>query len=270
MDSYLIFDIETVPDIESGASILGLTNLSDEEVIKAMEHTKFQKTGNIIQPNHLQKIICISVIFKKFNEEPKLLSLGDENSKEKDLISYFFKSIDKYQPTLVSWNGKGFDMPVIHYRALKNSVVSEIYWEEGKSNWGNNSNTSSFRYNNYLNKFHNKHIDLMAKLSNFGPGAPLSDIAQMIGAPGKTGIDGSKVCNYYLEGKLNEIRNYCETDVLNTYLVFLKFLLISSEINFKMYKELVSEIIDLVKDSDKNHLQEFYSGCDISKLIEEQ
>ena len=37
----------------------------------------------------------------------------------------------------------------------------------------------------------------MAKLSNFGPGAPLSDIAQMIGAPGKTGIDGSKVCNYY-------------------------------------------------------------------------
>ena len=83
--------------------------------------------------------------------------------------TYFFKSIDKYQPTSVSWNGKGFDMPVIHYRALKNSVVSEIYWEEGKSNWGNNSNTSSFRYNNYLNKFHNKHIDLMAKLSNFGP-----------------------------------------------------------------------------------------------------
>ena len=119
MDSFLIFDIETVPDIESGASILGLTNLSDEEVIKAMEHTKFQKTGNTIQPNHLQKIICISVIFKKFNEEPKLLSLGDENSKEKELISYFFKSIDKYQPTLVSWNGKGFDMPVIHYRALK-------------------------------------------------------------------------------------------------------------------------------------------------------
>ena len=129
MDSFLIFDIETVPDIESGASILGLTNLSDEEVIKAMEHTKFQKTGNTIQPNHLQKIICISVIFKKFNEAPKLLSLGDENSKEKDLISYFFKSIDKYQPTLVSWNGKGFDMPVIHYRALKNSVVSEIYWD---------------------------------------------------------------------------------------------------------------------------------------------
>jgi predicted PolB exonuclease-like 3'-5' exonuclease len=43
MDSFLIFDIETVPDIESGASILGLANLSDEEVIKAMEHTKFQK-----------------------------------------------------------------------------------------------------------------------------------------------------------------------------------------------------------------------------------
>ena len=64
MDSFLIFDIETVPDIESGASILGLTNLSDEEVIKAMEHTKFQKTGNTIQPNHLQKIICISVILK--------------------------------------------------------------------------------------------------------------------------------------------------------------------------------------------------------------
>ena len=50
---------------------------------------------------------------------------------------------------------------------------------------------------------------------------------------------------------VTQIRNYCETDVLNTYLVFLKYLLISSEINFKTYNQLVSEVIGLVKESDK-------------------
>ena len=117
----LVFDIETVPDTESGAKLLDLNNLSKEDIIKAMEHTQFQKTGNMFQPLHLHKIVAISVLFKN-NEKLSLLSLGEEDSKESDLLKLFFGAIDKYQPQLISWNGKGFDSPVMHYRALLHGI----------------------------------------------------------------------------------------------------------------------------------------------------
>lgn len=258
MSNYLIFDIETIPDTESGAELLNLKEMTQEDIIKAMEHTRFQKSGTIMQPNHLQKVICISVIFKKPNQDPVIMTLGDSNSSEKEIITLFFKTIDKYQPTIISWNGKGFDMPVLHYRALKHSIISEVYWQEG---------VSDFKYNNYLNKFHNRHLDLMNKLSNFTPGAPLSDISHMIGAPGKQGIDGSQVCEYFLDGKISEIRNYCETDVLNTYIVFLRYLLITCEIDLNEYSSLINEILHVVKESDKEHLKNFYDQCDVKRLL---
>jgi predicted PolB exonuclease-like 3'-5' exonuclease len=78
-----------VPDTESGAKILDLKNLSDKDIIKAMEHTQLQKNGSIFQPLHLHKIVTISVLYKN-NEKLSLLSLGDENSKEKDILKKFF------------------------------------------------------------------------------------------------------------------------------------------------------------------------------------
>ena len=98
---------------------------------------------------------------------------------------------------------------------------------------------------------------------------------------GSSGAIGSALCKKYIQQE-NVAKVYCfsrqTTEVKHekAHCFILDYLdeenlsIISSEINFKMYKELVSEIIDHVKDSDKNHLQEFYSGCDISKLIEEQ
>ena len=104
----LVFDIETVPDTEGGAKLLDLKGLSEKNIIKAMEHTQFQKNGNIFQPLHLHKIVAISVLYKN-NDKLSLLSLGEEDSKESDLLKLFFGAIDKYHPQLVSWNGKGFD-----------------------------------------------------------------------------------------------------------------------------------------------------------------
>ena len=104
----LVFDIETVPDTDGGAKLLDLKNLSKKNIIKAMEHVQLQKSGTMFQPLHLHKIVAISVLYKN-NEKLSLLSLGEESSKENELLKYFFSVIDKYQPQLVSWNGKGFD-----------------------------------------------------------------------------------------------------------------------------------------------------------------
>ena len=249
----LVFDIETVPDTESGAKILDLKNLSDKDIIKAMEHTQLQKNGSIFQPLHLHKIVTISVLYKN-NEKLSLLSLGDENSKEKDILKKFFSAIDKYQPQLVSWNGKGFDSPVIHYRSLIHEVSSIKYWDKGEDD-------REFKWNNYLNRYHERHLDLMDVLSGFKKPAPLTDIAQLIGAPGKYGIDGSKVTDYYLQNNIKKIRDYCETDVLNTYFVFLRYQLISNSISKEKYLELKSEILEFLENSGKDHWKEFCSLC---------
>jgi len=249
----LVFDIETVPDTESGAKILDLKNLSDKDIIKAMEHTQLQKNGSIFQPLHLHKIVAISVLYKN-NEKLSLLSLGDENSKEKDILKKFFSAIDKYQPQLVSWNGKGFDSPVMHYRSLIHEVSSIKYWDKGEDD-------REFKWNNYLNRYHERHLDLMDVLSGFKKPAPLTDIAQLIGAPGKYGIDGSKVTDYYLQNNIKKIRDYCETDVLNTYFVFLRYQLISNSISKEKYLELKSEILEFLENSGKDHWKEFGSLC---------
>ena len=250
----LVFDIETVPDTEGGAKLLDLKGLSEKNIIKAMEHTQFQKNGNIFQPLHLHKIIAISVLYKN-NEKLSLLSLGEEDSKESDLLKLFFGIIDKYQPQLVSWNGKGFDSPVMHYRALLHGISSIKYWDKGE-------NDRDFKWNNYLNRYHDRHLDLMDVLSGFKKPASLTDIAQLIGAPGKYGIDGSKVADYYLENDIKKIRDYCETDVLNTYLVYLRYQLLSSSVTSEKYNELIKEIFSLLDESDKKHWKEFSSLCE--------
>ena len=250
----LIFDIETVPDTSGGAKLLELEGLSKKDIIKAMEHTQFQKSGTMFQPLHLHKIVAISVLYKN-NEKLSLLSLGDEDSEESDLLNLFFSAIDKYQPQLVSWNGKGFDSPVIHYRALIHGVSSIKYWDKGDDD-------REFKWNNYLNRYHDRHLDLMDVMSGYKKPASLTDIAQLIGAPGKYGIDGSKVTDYYLANDIKKIRDYCETDVLNTYFVFLRYQLISNNITRDNYKKLFEEIFNFLDKSDKEHWKEFSSLCE--------
>ena len=101
----------------------------------------------------------------------------------------------------------------------------------------------------------------MDTLSGFKKPASLTDIAQLIGAPGKFGIDGSKVTEYYLQNDIKKIRDYCETDVLNTYLVFLRYSLISNSISQVEYDEFTNEIFDYLDVSKKEHWKEFSSLC---------
>ena len=121
-------------------------------------------------------------------------------------------------PTLVSWNGSGFDLPVLHYRMLRHGIASPTYWETGERD-------RDFKWNNYLNRFHMRHVDLMDVLAAYqGRGrASLEHVSLLLGLPGKLGMGGDQVFDYWKAGRLAEIRAYCETDVLNTYLVWLRF-----------------------------------------------
>ena len=247
-----VFDIETVPDVETGRKLYDLHGLSDADTASALFALRHAKVGHDFLPHYLQKIVAISLVMSH-GTQFKVWSLGDESSPEPELIQRFFTGIEKHMPTLVSWNGSGFDLPVLHYRALLHKIPAPLYWESGE-------NQQNFRYNNYLNRFHYRHLDLMDVLAGYQNKAfaPLDDIASMLGFPGKMGMSGAKVWDEYQAGNISGIRNYCETDVLNTYCVYLRFELMRGNINEEEYEQAIMIMRNHLADAkEKPHLHEF-------------
>jgi predicted PolB exonuclease-like 3'-5' exonuclease len=213
----LVFDIETVPDVDLGRRLYSLQGLDDAAVAKAMFAQQRASTGAEFLPHLQQRVVAISCVLRA-REQLMVWSLGDLNSSEAELLARFFDGIEKYLPELVSWNGGGFDLPVLHYRSLKAGIQAPRYWEVGDED-------TAFRYNNYLSRYHWRHLDLMDVLSGFQPRAraKLADVAALLGFPGKLGFSGDQVWDAYLAGELQAVRQYCETDALNTYLIYLRF-----------------------------------------------
>lgn len=230
--NFLIFDIETIPDIDGIRLLNELSpDMKDDEVADFAFALHKEKTGNAFLPHYLQKIVCLSLMLQT-QQELKVFSLSSPQMSEAQIIHTFFKGIQKYRAQLVSWNGSGFDLPVLHYRAMKNGVEAPYYWDLGENN-------PDFKWNNYINRYHFRHLDLMDVLSlyNTRTAAPLDKLAKLLGFPGKLGVDGSEVWNYWLQKRADEIRQYCETDVANTYLLFLRFRQMKGEITKAMEQE---------------------------------
>ncbi|MGB2337645.1 MAG: 3'-5' exonuclease, partial [Alcanivorax sp.] len=227
----LVFDIETIPDLDGGRRIYDLDGLSDKDTASALLNLRRQENGTEFLRLHLHRIVAISVVLRSA-QGVKVWSLGDENSTEKELIERFYDGIDRFTPNLVSWNGGGFDLPVLHYRALKHGVAAHRYWETGNED-------TSFKWNNYLSRYHQRHLDLMDVLAMYNgrANAPLDQIATLLGFPGKMGMSGGKVFDAFQDGDLKGIRDYCETDVLNTWLVYLRFQLMRGELDATGYDQ---------------------------------
>jgi hypothetical protein len=247
----LVFDIETIPDIASGRRLHGLDGMSDQDVASAMFHMRRQETGSEFLRLHLQRVVAISAVLRR-GDSVKVWSLGEADSPEKELIQRFFDGLERFTPTLVSWNGCGFDLPVLHYRALLHGITAPRYWETGEDD-------ASFRWNNYLSRYHYRHTDLMDVLSGYQPraAAPLDEVAAMLGLPGKMGMSGAKVWDAWLAGDIAGIRDYCETDVLNTYLVYLRFELMRGRLTQESYSLECQRVRDTLTHEAKPHFLEF-------------
>lgn len=248
----MVFDIETIPDFISARKLYNFPdNLSDSDVIQTLFAKRRQENGTEFLPLHLHKIVAISVVVRK-DDWIKVWSLGKEDDAEAEIISRFFHGIDRYTPTLVSWNGAGFDLPVLHYRSLLHGIAARKYWETG-------DNDNNFKWNNYINRYHNRHSDIMDMLAGFNTraNAPLDEIAQMLGFAGKMGLKGDQVAPKFLNGEIKEIRDYCETDVLNTYLVYLRFQLIQGKIDMTGYNQECELVKSYLEASNQEHFNKF-------------
>jgi Predicted 3''-5'' exonuclease related to the exonuclease domain of PolB len=248
----LVFDIETIPDIDTGRRLYNLEGLNDRDTAEAMFAMRRQQTGGSeFLRHHLQKVVAIAVVLRT-KEKLSVWSLGDVHADEAELIQRFFEGLERYSPLLVSWNGRGFDLPVLHYRALLHGISAPRYWETGGED-------QSFKWNNYLNRFHERHTDLMDVLSGYEGRAvaPLTEIASMCGFPGKMGMNGGQVWESFIEGRVEQIRNYCETDALNTYLVFLRYELMRGRKTRAGYEAECQKLREMLKAEAKPHLLEF-------------
>ena len=181
--------------------------------------------------------------------------LGQADDTEPVLLSSFFKTIERYTPKLISWNGSGFDLPVLHYRTLIHGIAAPRYWDMGEDD-------KDFRYNNYLSRYHTRHLDLMDVLAKYnGRGnAPLDDLAKLCGFPGKLGMDGSQVWDAWSNGRASEVRAYCETDVVNTWLVYCRFRLIRGELDQIAYQAEVDLVRSTLQASAEPHWAEYLAA----------
>jgi predicted PolB exonuclease-like 3'-5' exonuclease len=215
----LVFDIESIPDI-AGLRVLRDVGpeVSDQQLYAAWLQERKDQNLSDFMPLHLQRVLVISCVFRNA-EGLRVHSFVDrDNASEGKVIQTFFNALEKHTPQLVSWNGGGFDLPVLHYRGLRHGAVAGKYWDMGEDD-------RDFKWNNYIGRYHMRHLDLMDLLAMYQPraSAPLDAMAKLCGFPGKLGMDGSQVYSAFLDGKLDDIRRYCETDVMNTYLLYCRF-----------------------------------------------
>src|SRR5258706_16401023 len=127
----LAFDIETIPDVETGRRLHDLAGLGDGDVARALAMKRREQTGDSeFLRHHLHRIVAIAAVLRH-SDTLRVWSLGEPTSDEAELIRRFFDGVEKYTPTLVSWNGGPFDLPVLHDPALKHGISAPRYLATG-------------------------------------------------------------------------------------------------------------------------------------------
>jgi len=255
MTPTLVFDIETIPDVAGLRRLHRLpAALADADVLAWAMHQRRIATGGEFLPLHLQSVVAIACALRE-GKAFRVWSLGDASDPEPELIRRFYDGIDRYTPQLVSWNGGGFDLPVLNYRALIHGVTAAKFWD-----WGDDDR--DFKFNSYLGRYHTRHLDLMDVLAMYQPRAfvGLDAMARLAGFPGKVGMDGAEVYAAYQAGRHDEIRRYCETDVMNTYLLYLRFQQLRGTLSAGQYAAEVSLAREKIAATGQPHWQEFLAA----------
>lgn len=247
----LAFDIRTVPDVRSGQKVYDLAGLSDADTAKAMAQLRTAKSGCNGPAYHLQRIVSISLVHRHL-DTVNLVSLGDGQADERDILQQFLSGVEHDTPTLVSWNALGVDLPILHYRTLLQGIEVPRYWEAREDNTG-------FQLNAALSSAKQRHIDLMGEMvgSQVEAAAPLGEIATMLGYPGKTRLSDEVVWERYQSDDFGAIANDCDIDALNTYLAYLRFELMRGRLTQMSFAAEEELLIAMLADSGKSHLIDF-------------
>jgi len=261
----IIFDSETIPDAQAARQLLGKSELNDIEARDALNAYFLEKTDGKNdfprQPFHQVVAISYAHLIAEPGEEGmelvirQIASGGEPDSSETELLEGFFNLIEKRAPQIVSFNGRGFDIPVLKYRAMVHSLSCPRWFSEGD------------KWNNYDTRFsHKYHLDLMEVLSDFGASARCSmhEVASAFGVPGKLDTAGDDVRGMYEAVEIEAIRNYCETDVCTTLLAFLRWQRFNGSLSEGAYARSMLGIRNYLEEeaSTRPHFAQFLEAWD--------
>jgi predicted PolB exonuclease-like 3'-5' exonuclease len=252
----MAFDLETVPDVAGLRRLRSeWAQLDDRALVERAYAERRERTGGSdFLPLHQHRIVAIGAAFRD-DKGFRVRCLGEPGDGERRLVQDFFRLVDRYTPQLVSWNGGGFDLPVLHYRALMHGVAAARYWENGDDD-------RDFRYNNYTSRYHSRHLDLMDVLAMYQgrAAAPLDELSRLCGFAGKLGMAGDRVWDAYVDGQIGAIRNYCETDVVNTYLLYCRFQLMRGHLDAAAYEAEIGLVRESLEAAPGPHWAEFLAA----------
>ncbi len=228
-----IFDCETIPDyalIQKTFDVEGLDEY--EAVLKAQEI--YQETRNTtFLPLAYHRLVALSaVIADEFGNFIKVGDFGNDSDIEEEIIRHFFSFIEEKNPKLVSFNGRGFDMPMLLIRAMKYNLSFPAYFDQS------NPQLNKSKWENYRQRYaEHFHTDLLDSLGSFGAvrNLKLDTLCTMAGIPGKYDVSGDQVFELFYQGNIDKIREYCQSDVLNTYWLYLKYELLKGTLTIEDY-----------------------------------
>jgi 3'-5' exonuclease len=227
--SVIVWDLETVPDLGGFAAANDLVGKPEVDIRAAL--------GNKIPKHIYHTIVCIgALIAHRESDHWAVDALGAPHvgeRTEKQLIASFCDKIGELKPQLVTFNGNSFDLPVLRYRAMIRGVSAP-----------------GLAARLYFNRYTEDAVDLCDILSSFAPHtkASLNELSKIMGMPGKPGgIDGSEIERYFLDGKIKEIADYCETDVVNTYRVWLRYELFRGRLSESEHQASERNLADFIR-----------------------
>jgi predicted PolB exonuclease-like 3'-5' exonuclease len=238
--SVVVWDLETIPDLAAAARMLDLPNATEAEVREAL--------GTTFPKHPLHKIVCIGALIASRQPEGwRIDALGAPHIGERPeakLISDFIEKIGELRPQLITFNGHSFDLPVLRYRAMVNRISA-----------------GGLQVRQYFHRYTDDALDLCDVLGSYVPGGKvkLAEVSKILGLPGKPeGVDGSRVEEMVQAGQIDEVARYCETDVLNTYRVWLVYELFRGSITNKELDWSEGQVRDFVlnRKSANPHLCE--------------
>jgi predicted PolB exonuclease-like 3'-5' exonuclease len=211
--SYLVLDIETVPD----------------DVLWVAPDPCLGGPDRSFPPAYAHRIICLGSMWLGPDYGLRQLEILGDGLEEGAILERFSRFVAEHRPALITFNGRTFDLPVIALRALRCGVAMGWYYRD---------RALRHRYSE------DGHIDLCDQLADHGAAraASLDALARLIGLPGKIGIDGSQVEALHRAGLLDQIQNYCLSDVAQTALLFLRFRLLQGVLDPPSYVAAVRDL----------------------------
>lgn len=234
----LVFDCETILDTSLIKDTFKIDAIDELNLCIKAQKIYEQKNNTSFLPLPYHKIVAIAgVLADDYGRFIRVGNFAENSNSEKELIATFLEYLDKNNPRLVSFNGRAFDLPVIMLRALKYNLSCPAFFEI------ENRELNKNKWENYKSRYsENFHTDLLDSLTHFGAvrGLRLDIICKMCELPGKYDVAGDDVLRLYHESKLEKIQEYCQSDVLNTYWLFLKYELLKGMLSINDYKELLS------------------------------